>query len=86
MEKEIVRSELNREPFVPLRLHLTDGRTFDLPVRQVAHILPYGILVMIGADVKARTANGYDRFSFEQIDRIEPIPAKDPGTPHRRAS
>ena len=86
MNKEAVRSELTREPFVPFRLHLTDGRTFDIPDPKVAHIMAYGLLVMIGADVKARTAKGYDRFPFEQIERIDPIPAKAPGTRRRRAS
>lgn len=74
MDKEQVRSELTRQPFVPFRLHLTDGRTFDIPDPKVANIMAYGLLVMIGADVKARTAKGYDQFPFDRIDRIEPLP------------
>ena len=86
MKKEEVRGELTREPFVPLRLYLTDGRTFDVPFRQVAHMLGYGVLVLIGADIKAHTAKGYDRFAFEQIERIEPLPSKPSRGRRRKAS
>jgi hypothetical protein len=85
MEKEAVRRELTRDPFIPIRLHLTDGRTFDVPVPGVAHMMAYGLLVMIGADVKARTAEGYDQFPFDRISRIEPLPFKSSGR-RRKAS
>ena len=76
MEKEAVRRELTRDPFIPFRLHLTDGRTFDVPTPGVARMMAYGLLVMIGADVKARTAKGFDQFPFDRISRIEPLPIK----------
>ncbi len=79
MDKEAVRGELTRDPFIPFRIHLNDGRTFDIPDPKVAHIMAYGLLVMIGADVKARTAKGYDQFPFDRISRIEPLP----GTPEQ---
>jgi len=81
MDKEAVRSELTREPFIPFRLHLTDGRTFDVRDPKIAHIMAYGLLIMIGADVKARTAKGYDQFPFDRISRVEPLPQK----PERRS-
>ncbi len=30
MNPEALAQELNREPFIPLRLRLSDGRTFDI--------------------------------------------------------
>jgi hypothetical protein len=30
MNPEVLAAELNRDPFIPLRLHLTDGRTLDI--------------------------------------------------------
>jgi len=30
MNPESLRLELNRDPFVPLRIHLTDGRNIDI--------------------------------------------------------
>jgi hypothetical protein len=85
MDKEDVRGELTRVPFIPFQLHLTDGRNFDIHDSKVAHIMAYGLLVMIGADVKARTAKGYDHFPFDRISRIEPLPLK-PGQSSRKAS
>jgi len=71
MDKEAIRSELNREPFIPLRLHLKGGRTFDVPFRQVAHIVSSGVLVFIGLKEGTHSAKGYDRFAFANIERIE---------------
>jgi hypothetical protein len=75
MLKEEVRAELNREPFVPLRLYLTNGKTFDVPFRDVAHLLGYGVLVLIGLKKGTHLAKGYERFTFEQIERIEQRPS-----------
>ncbi len=30
MNPEVLASELNRDPFLPLRLHLADGRSYDV--------------------------------------------------------
>jgi hypothetical protein len=76
MNKDEVRAELKREPFIPLRLHLKNGKTFDIPFREVAHLLGYGVLVFIGLKQGTRQAKGYDRFGFDDIVRIEQRPAR----------
>jgi hypothetical protein len=86
MTKEAVKMELAREPFVPLRLHLTNGKTFDVPFREVAHIVAYGVLVLIGLKKGTHQARSYDRFSFEQIARIERRPAKGSTRGRKKAS
>jgi hypothetical protein len=83
MDKEIIRGELKREPFVPFRLHLTNGRKFDVPFRQVAHIVSSGLLVFIGLKEGTHSAKGYDRFAFEHIERLEHRPA---GRKRKKAS
>jgi hypothetical protein len=85
MRKEEVQNELTREPFVPLRIHLKDGRSFDVPFRDVAHILGYGVLVLIGLKEGTHQAEGYDRFAFDAIDRIEQRPRRG-GRRQRKAS
>jgi hypothetical protein len=30
MNPQVLAQELNREPFIPLRIHLVDGRTVDI--------------------------------------------------------
>ena len=76
MLKEDIQQILSREPFLPLRLHLADGRTFDVPFRDVARMLSYAVLVFIGMKEGSRQAKGYDRFSFDQITRIETLNAR----------
>jgi hypothetical protein len=85
MLKDDVQAELRREPFVPLRLHLTGGRTFDVPFREVAHLLGYGVLVLVGLKQGTHRAKRYDRFTFEEIERIEQRPALGKGK-RRKAS
>jgi hypothetical protein len=74
MHKADVESILARDPFVPVRLHLSNGKTFDVPFRDVARVLSYAVLVFIGLKERTRQAKGYDRFTFEQIERIEELP------------
>ena len=84
MVKQEVQEALRREPFVPLRLHLKDGRTFELPFRDVAHLLGYGVLVFIGLKEGTHQAKGYDRFAFEDIAQIEERPKR--GQRRKKAS
>jgi hypothetical protein len=83
---EDVRAELTRSPFVPFRFHLKDGRTFDVPHRDVAHTLPYGVLVLLGLKEGTHQADGYDRFPYEHINRIEHLPRKRNHRSQRKAS
>lgn len=73
MRKEDVEAELTREPFVPVRLHLTKGRKYDIAERRAAHMLGYGVLVLIGLKAGSVRAKGYDRFGFDAVERIEPL-------------
>ena len=86
MDKEIIREALTREPFEPFRLRLTNGKTFDVPFRDVARILSYGVLVFIGLREGTRSAKGYDRFHFENIDRIEPLSKRGRSGRRKKAS
>ncbi len=86
MLKEEIRAELTREPFVPLRLHLSDGRKFDVPFRDVAHIIASGVLVFIGLKEGTHQAKSYDRFGFDHIIRIEHRPARGGGKKGKKAS
>jgi len=86
MLKEQVKAELAREPFVPLRLHLRGGKTFDIPFRDVARMLSFGLLVFIGLKPGTRQASSYDRFAFENILRIEQRPMRNNGQRRRKAS
>jgi len=86
VQKEEIKAELTREPFVPFRLHLSDGRTFDVPFREVAHMTPSGVLVFIGLKEGTHRAEGYDRFGFDHVVRIEPRPTRGKGKRRKKAS
>ena len=73
MDREAVRAELDREPFVPLRLYLTKNRTFDVPIKKAAHMVYGGVLVFKGVNELKHTVEGYDRFAFEQLRQSQPF-------------
>ena len=75
MEVDAIRAELDQEPFVPFRLHLSDGKTFDVPFRAVAHIVVGGLLVFVRLKEGTVSAEGYKHFGFDQVLRIEARPA-----------
>jgi hypothetical protein len=80
MLKEEIEAELGREPFVPLRLHLRNGKTFDIPFREVGHLLRSSLVVFIGLKEGTHQAKGHTEYVFEDILRIE----RRPGRPRRR--
>lgn len=45
VDAETLAAELNREPFVPLRLHLSDGRTVDVSHPGVSFIVRHSLHV-----------------------------------------
>jgi hypothetical protein len=80
MLKEKIIAELVREPFVPLRLHLRNGKTFDIPFREVAYVLRSSVVLFIGRKQGTHEAKGHTEYIFEDILRIEHRPAR----PRRR--
>ena len=86
VHEEDVKAELTREPFLPFRLHLSDGPKFDVPFREVAHVVASGVLVFIGLKEGTHQAKGYDRFGFDHIIRIEHRPTRGGGKRRKRAS
>jgi hypothetical protein len=86
MLKEEVVAEINRDPFIPLRLHLRNRKTIKIPFRDAAWLIGGGVLVFIGKKQGKPIAKGYDRFPFDAIVRIEKIPSKSNGQRRRKAS
>jgi hypothetical protein len=86
MDKDSVVKELDREPYVPLRLRLSDGRLVDVPFRHVAVPLKQHLLVFKGVKTKtSRQATGYDVLGYQLIERVEPRRASG-GRGRRKAS
>ena len=87
MTKDEVQAELKRDPFVPLRLYLTNGKSFDVPFREVAQLLGNDqVLVLIGLKQGTHQARSYDTFSLANIARIEQRPDSRSGKGRKKAS
>lgn len=49
MTPDQLRSALRAAPFVPFRIHLVDQRTFDVPHREFAWMVPSGRTVFVAS-------------------------------------
>lgn len=78
MTKEDVEAILDREPFKPFRIRVVNGKYYDVLHRRAARFLGYGVLVFIGMKEGSCQAEGYDRFSFDQISAIEDLASLQP--------
>lgn len=76
MRRQDVEAELSRNPFVPLRLHVTKSRKYEITERRAAHVLGSSLLVLIGLKPGTAKAKGFDTFPFEAVERIEPLKTK----------
>jgi len=86
MTLEDVKTELLREPFVPFRVHLTNGKKYDVAFREAGRLMSYGFLVFIGMKEGTHSAKGFDRFPYDDIVRIEHRPAKGRRNSRKKAS
>lgn len=86
MLKEDVKAVLEREPFVPYRIYLMDGKKYKVTSREAARYLGYGVLVFIGHKAGTCQSKGYDRFPFDDIQRIEDVNRGNKGGPRKKAS
>jgi hypothetical protein len=76
MTKEEIRSALEQQPFVPLRIYRSNRKRYDVPVQDAARVLRDAVIVMLGVKPGSRRASGYDVFPFDQVVKIEPRHSK----------
>ena len=72
MTSEDVRSELEKEPFIPIRLHLVSGHSIEVRRAEDATMLQNAVLVLQPFDPRFADA-GYDTIALRNIERIEQI-------------
>jgi hypothetical protein len=77
MTSEDVLQELQREPFVPLRLHLSSGKTMDIPYPNTAWIRQNTILIVHPLHAGTQAIGNYDVIALRLIERIEQIRTED---------
>lgn len=69
-EKELV-GEVERVPFIPLRLHLVSGKVLDILGPNTAHPLSNALLVLRNPIIGTSRAESYDVIAYHSIERIE---------------
>lgn len=72
MTSEDLRSELERHPFVPFRLHLVSGKTVDVPNSGAAFMLQNSVMVFQQSSRDQGEAD-YDIIGLRNIERLEQV-------------
>jgi hypothetical protein len=70
MTGEEIRSEVEREPFVPFRLHLVSGKTFDVTAMATVLTLRNSVLILT-PPVDGADEGEYIIIALRNIERIE---------------
>jgi hypothetical protein len=71
MTSKDIEAELQKDPFVPLRIHLVSGKVVEVPVPGAAWLLQNAVLVFQKAKAGSWRVGGYDVIAFRNIERIE---------------
>jgi hypothetical protein len=71
---EDIRSEIDKEPFVPFRLHLVSGNTVDVPNSSSAFMLKNAVMVFHKQPTDPESTP-YDIIAMRNIERLEQRPA-----------
>ncbi|HEV8608123.1 MAG TPA: hypothetical protein VGQ99_22500 [Tepidisphaeraceae bacterium] len=73
MTREGLRQEIHREPFMPLRLHLSSEKVMDIYDPTTAWLQDNALLVVHRLRPHAQDAGGYDVIAYRLIERIEQL-------------
>jgi hypothetical protein len=73
MTPEDVNQELEREPFVPLRLHLSSGQKIDIEYPNSAFVRQNTLLVVHRLAPRTQMIGNYDVIALRLIERIEQV-------------
>jgi hypothetical protein len=81
MKPESLRDELHRQPFVPLRIHLTDGKTYDIRHPEMAIVTSREVYVgREETSPGSGIARGLDLVSLLRVVRVEQVPVSTSST------
>jgi hypothetical protein len=73
MTSKDIESELDRDPFIPLALHLASGKVVKVSAPGVAWLLQNAVLVFRNARPGKARVGGYDVIDLRNIERIEQV-------------
>jgi hypothetical protein len=73
MTTEDLRQELERDPFVPLRLHLSSGKTVDIEYANSAFVRQNTVLIVHRLAPHSAAIGNYDVIALRLIEHIEQV-------------
>lgn len=73
MRPEEFRELLSARPFVPLRIHMSDGKTFDILHPEFVLVLRGRVDIGIPADTGLGIMDRVEHCSLLHIVRVEPL-------------
>jgi hypothetical protein len=79
MHLETLASELEREPFIPLRIHLSDGRTLAIQNPGLCYIARLALYVFRVGRPHAALAEDVQAVSLRHIVSIDTLEPSRPG-------
>lgn len=71
MRPEEIMELLRRQPFVPLRFHMTDGRTYDIRHPDSVIVLRQALDIGVVSDPDTGVAERVQRCSLLHVVRVE---------------
>jgi len=66
-------AEIEKVPFVPIRLHLVSGKTMDIPQAGIAWMMRTAVMVLQGIERDPNNRGRYDVVALRNIERIEQL-------------
>jgi hypothetical protein len=84
MTSENVRHEIERTPFMPLRLHLSSGKIRDIFDPATAWLQRNALLIVHRLRPGSQQIGGYDVIAFDAIERIQQMNGGDGKRKSRR--
>ncbi len=74
LQKQDVRTLLDREPFIPMKLVKKDGKSFPINFKHVLFPMKDGVIVFKGIESATShyAKDGYEHVNYESIERLEP--------------
>ncbi len=68
-----LRDLLKKQPFVPVRLHMSDSRTFDVKHPEMAWVTTHTVHVGLDADKEYGIPSRVEYLSLRHIVSVEPF-------------
>jgi hypothetical protein len=76
MSPETILGEIRRRPFVPFRVHESDGTTYEIRHPELILLGPRDAIIGIPRDPAVPLIERHEIVSLLHITRLEPIPVQ----------